>query len=125
MTHKKWYTQDFFADLQKLLERAPTSKDAALPSPAKGLRTLANTPGISWISPATTAILATRASSESTRLEKTRLFIWPQRKKSRQERSGERAGQFTGPPCPIHCPEYAISDAFRTFVMKCAGAASC
>ncbi|GFS59950.1 uncharacterized protein TNCV_3957461 [Trichonephila clavipes] len=88
-------------------------------------RTLVNTPGISRISPATTAILATRASSESTGLAKTRLFIWPQRKKSSQERSGERASQFTGQPRPIHRPGYAVSNALRTSELKCAGAPSC
>ncbi|GFU46729.1 hypothetical protein TNCV_4683831 [Trichonephila clavipes] len=61
-----------------------------------------NTPGISRISPATTAILATRASLESRRGLRKQDFIWLQRKKSRQERSGEPACQFTGPPRPIH-----------------------
>ncbi|GFX94446.1 uncharacterized protein TNCV_4294881 [Trichonephila clavipes] len=53
------------------------------------------------------------------------LFIWPQRKKSRQKRSGECAGQFTGPPRPIYRPGYAVSTALRTSALKCAGALSC
>ncbi|GFX65893.1 hypothetical protein TNCV_13141 [Trichonephila clavipes] len=88
-------------------------------------RTLADTPGISRISPATTAILATKVSSESTGLAKTRLSIWPQRKKSRQKKSGECTCQFTEPPRPIHRPGYAVSNVLRTSVLKCAGVSSC
>ncbi|GFV53559.1 hypothetical protein TNCV_1177551 [Trichonephila clavipes] len=48
-----------------------------------------------------------------------------ERKKSRQERSGDHAGQFTGPPHPIHHPGYAVSNALRTSALKCASAPSC
>ncbi|GFX37590.1 hypothetical protein TNCV_3201141 [Trichonephila clavipes] len=48
-----------------------------------------------------------------------------QRKKSRQERSGERAGQFTRPPRPIHRPGYAVSNALCPSTLECAGAPSC
>ncbi|GFX33081.1 hypothetical protein TNCV_5042491 [Trichonephila clavipes] len=34
----------------------------------------------------------------------------------------ERAGQFTGPPHPIHRPGYAVSNALRPSALKCAGA---
>ncbi|GFV21768.1 uncharacterized protein TNCV_3484651 [Trichonephila clavipes] len=54
-----------------------------------------------------------------------KIFIWPKRKKCRQERSGERAGRFTGPPRPIHRPGYAVSNALHTSTLKCAGASSC
>ncbi|GFS96396.1 integrase catalytic domain-containing protein [Trichonephila clavipes] len=50
--------------------------------------------------------------------------VKPQRKKSRQKRSGERAGQFTRPCRPIHLPGYAVSNALRTSALKCAGAPS-
>ncbi|GFW29935.1 hypothetical protein TNCV_4999751 [Trichonephila clavipes] len=40
------------------------------------------------------------------------------REKSRQERSGERAATFTGPPRPIPSPGYAISNALRTSALK-------
>ncbi|GFU59217.1 uncharacterized protein TNCV_4197491 [Trichonephila clavipes] len=40
MTRRKWNTQDFLAELQKLLERAPTSKGAGLTPPAKGLSSI-------------------------------------------------------------------------------------
>ncbi|GFT35610.1 hypothetical protein TNCV_1289391 [Trichonephila clavipes] len=86
-------------------------------------QTLANTPDISRISPATTGILATKASCWNRRgLHK---FRWPQRKKSMQESSGELSGQFTGPFLLIHRPEYSVSNALRTSALKCAGAHSC
>ncbi|GFW13785.1 hypothetical protein TNCV_1670011 [Trichonephila clavipes] len=44
---------------------------------------------------------------------------------SRQERSSERAGEFTGPPRPIHHPGYAVSNALRIPALKYAGAPSC
>ncbi|GFT99146.1 hypothetical protein TNCV_1611061 [Trichonephila clavipes] len=66
-------------------------------------------PGISWISQATKAIIAIRASSESTVLAYRRLSIWFQRKKCRRERSGGRIGQFTGSPRPNPFPRYAVS----------------
>ncbi|GFX45781.1 hypothetical protein TNCV_934201 [Trichonephila clavipes] len=47
--------------------------------------------------------------------------IWPQRKKPRQERSGEHAGQFTGPCHLIQHPGYAASNVLRTSALKCAG----
>ncbi|GFX45341.1 uncharacterized protein TNCV_1026011 [Trichonephila clavipes] len=37
MTRRKWYTHDFLAESQKLLEKAPTSKDADLTPPAEGM----------------------------------------------------------------------------------------
>ncbi|GFU61663.1 uncharacterized protein TNCV_4522051 [Trichonephila clavipes] len=37
MTRRKWYTHDFLVESQKLLERAPNSKDAGLTLPAEGL----------------------------------------------------------------------------------------
>ncbi|GFS62250.1 hypothetical protein TNCV_5031291 [Trichonephila clavipes] len=64
----------------------------------RNCRTLANTLGISRISPARTVIFATRASSESTGLALPRLFIRPQRKKSRQERSDEGAANLPDQP---------------------------
>ncbi|GFX05501.1 hypothetical protein TNCV_1008231 [Trichonephila clavipes] len=88
-------------------------------------RTLANTQGISRISSATTAIHATRVSSKSSGHALTRIFIWPQRKKSRQGRACKRTGEFTGPPRTIHLPGYAVSNAFHTSALKCAGASSC
>ncbi|GFS97752.1 uncharacterized protein TNCV_2559011 [Trichonephila clavipes] len=45
MTPRKWYTHDLFAELQKLLERAPTSKDAGLTPPAEGLLNISKYPG--------------------------------------------------------------------------------
>ncbi|GFQ91674.1 hypothetical protein TNCT_200171 [Trichonephila clavata] len=44
MTRRKWYKHDFLAESQKLLERAPTSKDAGLRR--RDCRTLANSSGI-------------------------------------------------------------------------------
>ncbi|GFU42151.1 hypothetical protein TNCV_4553641 [Trichonephila clavipes] len=42
-----------------------------------------------------------------------------------QERSDERASQFTGPPRPINRPGYTVSNALHTSALKCAGAPSC
>ncbi|GFW61503.1 uncharacterized protein TNCV_347511 [Trichonephila clavipes] len=44
MPRKKWCTHDFLAESQKLLERAPTSKDAGLTSPAEGLSNISKYP---------------------------------------------------------------------------------
>ncbi|GFT54983.1 uncharacterized protein TNCV_2325031 [Trichonephila clavipes] len=43
MTRRKWYTHGFLEESQKLLERAPTSKDAGLTPPAEDCRTSENT----------------------------------------------------------------------------------
>ncbi|GFV43398.1 uncharacterized protein TNCV_886361 [Trichonephila clavipes] len=45
MTRRKWYTHDFLAESQKLLERAPISKDAGLIPPAEGLSNINKYPG--------------------------------------------------------------------------------
>ncbi|GFV56153.1 uncharacterized protein TNCV_1489301 [Trichonephila clavipes] len=37
ITRRKWYTQDFLAESQKLLERVSTSKEAGFTPPAEGL----------------------------------------------------------------------------------------
>ncbi|GFU53250.1 hypothetical protein TNCV_2952891 [Trichonephila clavipes] len=84
----------------------------------RGCRTLANTPGISWISPATTAIL------DGARVNKT-LHMAPEEERPRQERSAERTSQFIGPPRPIHRPGYTVSNALGTSALKCASAPSC
>ncbi|GFS90534.1 uncharacterized protein TNCV_4097351 [Trichonephila clavipes] len=44
MTRRKWYTQDFLEESQKLFERAPTSKDAGLTPSAKGLSNIRKYP---------------------------------------------------------------------------------
>ncbi|GFU76402.1 uncharacterized protein TNCV_2159091 [Trichonephila clavipes] len=45
----------------------------------------------------------------------------PQRKMSRQERSGERAGQFPSPPCIMHLSGYAVSYALRLSALNVQG----
>ncbi|GFW42727.1 uncharacterized protein TNCV_473171 [Trichonephila clavipes] len=45
MLRRKWYTQGFLAELQKLLEREPTSKNAGLTLPAKELSNISKYPG--------------------------------------------------------------------------------
>ncbi|GFX15464.1 hypothetical protein TNCV_3303931 [Trichonephila clavipes] len=52
------------------------------------------------------------------------LYMAPE-EEVRHERSGEHAGQFTGPPRPIHRPGYAVSNVLRISPLKCAGAPSC
>ncbi|GFX84679.1 uncharacterized protein TNCV_724861 [Trichonephila clavipes] len=44
-TGRKWYTHDFLAESQKLLERAPTSKDEGLTPPAEELSNISKYPG--------------------------------------------------------------------------------
>ncbi|GFS97800.1 uncharacterized protein TNCV_2017781 [Trichonephila clavipes] len=44
-TRIKWYTHVFLAESQKLLERAPTSKDAGLTPPAERLSNISKYPG--------------------------------------------------------------------------------
>ncbi|GFT74024.1 uncharacterized protein TNCV_3707601 [Trichonephila clavipes] len=45
MTRRKWCTQDFLVESQKLLERVPTSKEAGLPPPGEGLSNISKYPG--------------------------------------------------------------------------------
>ncbi|GFV15849.1 uncharacterized protein TNCV_988321 [Trichonephila clavipes] len=45
MTRRRCYTHDFLAESQKLLERAPTSKDAGLTPPVQGLSNISKYPG--------------------------------------------------------------------------------
>ncbi|GFV86693.1 hypothetical protein TNCV_3137201 [Trichonephila clavipes] len=63
-----------------------------------------NTPGEFRISPAATAILATSSSQHCQRgCHKLAISYDPRNKNQRHDRSGDRAGQRTGPPRPIHC----------------------
>ncbi|GFV42502.1 uncharacterized protein TNCV_1293801 [Trichonephila clavipes] len=48
MTRIKWYTQDFLAESQKLLEKAPTSKEEGLTPPTKGMSNISK---YSWLLP--------------------------------------------------------------------------
>ncbi|PRD18469.1 UNVERIFIED_CONTAM: hypothetical protein NCL1_60455 [Trichonephila clavipes] len=68
ITRRKCYTHDFLAESQKCLKEHPPAKMQASHRRRRECQTLANTPGISRISTTTTAIHATRASSESTAL---------------------------------------------------------
>ncbi|GFW15082.1 uncharacterized protein TNCV_172291 [Trichonephila clavipes] len=45
MARRKWYTHDFLAESQKLLEKAPTSKDAGLTPPAGVMSNISKYPG--------------------------------------------------------------------------------
>ncbi|GFV04591.1 uncharacterized protein TNCV_294681 [Trichonephila clavipes] len=45
MTRRKWYTHDFLAETQKLLEKASTSKDAGLTPPTKRMSNIRKYPG--------------------------------------------------------------------------------
>ncbi|GFW98897.1 uncharacterized protein TNCV_4655241 [Trichonephila clavipes] len=104
MTRRNWCTHDFHAESQKLLERAPTSKDADLTPPAEGLSKISKYPGhlpdIACYNgnPHNLGLVGVDGAC----INKT--LHGPQTKNSRQERSSERASQFTGPPRPIHRP---------------------
>ncbi|GFV24653.1 uncharacterized protein TNCV_3339691 [Trichonephila clavipes] len=102
-TSRKWYTQDFLMELQKLHERAPTSKDAGLTPPAEGLSNISKYPGH----------LPDIASYDGNPRNQGLVGV------------DRRAGQFTGPPRPIHRPGYAVSNALHTSALKCTGAPSC
>ncbi|GFS64861.1 uncharacterized protein TNCV_2000751 [Trichonephila clavipes] len=45
ITCRKWYTHDFLAESQKLLKKAPTSKNAGLTPPTKGMLNISKYPG--------------------------------------------------------------------------------
>ncbi|GFX78986.1 uncharacterized protein TNCV_3912741 [Trichonephila clavipes] len=45
LTCRKWYTYDFLAEPQKLLEKVPTSKDAGLTTPGEGMSNISKYPG--------------------------------------------------------------------------------
>ncbi|GFT06110.1 uncharacterized protein TNCV_1595281 [Trichonephila clavipes] len=44
-TRRKWYVHGFRVELQKLIENAPTSKDASLTQSAVGLSNISKYPG--------------------------------------------------------------------------------
>ncbi|GFT12523.1 uncharacterized protein TNCV_5093301 [Trichonephila clavipes] len=44
MTRRKWYTHDFLAESQKLLEKVPSSKDACLTPSAEGMSNISKYP---------------------------------------------------------------------------------
>ncbi|GFX89478.1 hypothetical protein TNCV_483131 [Trichonephila clavipes] len=65
-------------------------------------RTFDNISGVFRISPAAALMRATSSSALFTGVSNTKDFICPQKKSSRQEWSGDRGGQCTGPPRPIY-----------------------
>ncbi|GFV76781.1 uncharacterized protein TNCV_4730011 [Trichonephila clavipes] len=87
-------------------------------------RTFDNISGVFRISPAAALMRATSSSALFTGVSYTKEKC-PQKKSSRQERSGYRGGQCTGPPRPIHRSPHVASKRFRTEILKCAGAPSC
>ncbi|GFV30388.1 uncharacterized protein TNCV_98631 [Trichonephila clavipes] len=101
MTRRKWYTHDFLAESQKLLERAPTSKDAGLTPKAEGQSNISKYPGhlpdIACYDsiPRKQGLVGVDGACVNKTLH------W---KMSRQDRLGEHAGQFTRPLRPIHRP---------------------
>ncbi|GFV68229.1 hypothetical protein TNCV_1875111 [Trichonephila clavipes] len=102
----------------------PTSKDAGLTPPVEGMSSISKYPGHLPDFDCYDGNLRNQGLV-GVGLCKQISPYGPQRKKSRQDKSGERAGQFTGPPHPIHLPGYAVSNALRTSALKCAGASSC
>ncbi|GBL82437.1 hypothetical protein AVEN_252574-1 [Araneus ventricosus] len=62
---------------------------------------------------------ATRSSALLTGVPYTSDLTYPHKRgQLRQLRSGDRAGQSTGPPCPIHCWPYV---AFRHLILEIDG----
>ncbi|GFY04832.1 uncharacterized protein TNCV_3952391 [Trichonephila clavipes] len=45
MARRNRYTHDFLAESQKLIEKAPTSKDAGLAPPVEGMSNISKYPG--------------------------------------------------------------------------------
>ncbi|GBM74005.1 hypothetical protein AVEN_4999-1 [Araneus ventricosus] len=78
-------------------------------------RTLSKIPGGVFILSAATTILATRSSAESTGISYTKDFMCPQKKKTSGLTSGERGGQATGPPRPIHRERYVAFKKCRRY----------
>ncbi|GFY35115.1 uncharacterized protein TNCV_5044901 [Trichonephila clavipes] len=125
MTRRKWYVHDFLAESQKLFERVPISILAGLTPPAVGLSNISKYPGhlpdIACYDgyPRNQGLVGVDGACVN------KILHMAQTKKSRQERSGEFADQFTAPPRPIHRPRCAESNALHTSALKCADAPSC
>ncbi|GFT40241.1 hypothetical protein TNCV_627461 [Trichonephila clavipes] len=66
MTRRKWYMHDFLAESKNCWKKRPPTKMQTSHRRRRECRTLANTPGISRISPATMVILATRSCVNET-----------------------------------------------------------
>jgi hypothetical protein len=87
---------------QKMLEISTRRRQASLTAAPHG---------ISYVSP----------STDVTRFSHTKLFILLQKKKTKHDMSGDLiclAGQWTGPPRPIHrCPGYSF-DRLKTYFLR-------
>ncbi|GFW58983.1 uncharacterized protein TNCV_2830891 [Trichonephila clavipes] len=122
---RKWYTNNFLHESQKLLERVPTSKNTGLTPPVKGRSNIIkyprHLPDIACYdgNPRNQGLVGVDEAC----VNKT-LHMAPE-EEVLQERSGEHASQFTGPPRPIHHHAYAVSNALHTSALKCAGVPSC
>ncbi|GFU09671.1 uncharacterized protein TNCV_5027171 [Trichonephila clavipes] len=118
MTRGKWNTNDFLAESQKLLEKAPTSKDAGLTSPAERMSNISKYPGhlpdfnCYDGNPRNQGLVGIDGAC-------VRLFICPPK-----GRNLGRKGQASAPanlpdrPRPIHRPGYAVSNALRTSALN-------
>ncbi|GFV19299.1 hypothetical protein TNCV_3225591 [Trichonephila clavipes] len=120
MTRQKWYTHDFLAESQNLLERAPTSKVAGLTPPAEGLST----------SPRYHLLRRQSWQPGSRRcrrgLRKQDSSYGPRgRSLDKRGQASEPANLPGGPLHPIHRSGYAVSNALRPSALKCASAPSC
>ncbi|GFY31097.1 uncharacterized protein TNCV_4360041 [Trichonephila clavipes] len=122
ITRRKWYTHDFLAESQKLLKRAPTSKDAGLAPPVEGLSNICKYPGHGY------RLLRKQSSQPGPQLNRRGLH---KEDSSYGPRGGSlgRRGQASVPAnLPDHLVQFIALDmlyALRTSALKCAGAPSC
>ncbi|GFX35279.1 hypothetical protein TNCV_100861 [Trichonephila clavipes] len=65
-----------------------------------------------------TTIPATKSLTVATGVSYTGDFRWPQKKKSKESKSGECGGQVIGLPHPIHFPRYVASGVTYTPTLR-------
>jgi hypothetical protein len=82
-------------------------------------------PGFTRISWQTFSVRCCNTSKSLTGAEYTKVCMCPHSQKSRGLRSGDRAGQLTGPPRPIHCSTKVWLRCSLTMRRKWGGAPSC
>ncbi|GFV72379.1 uncharacterized protein TNCV_638411 [Trichonephila clavipes] len=109
MTRRKWYTQ----------EKAPTSKDAGLTLQVERMSNISKYPRhLSDLAcydgnPHNQGLVGVDGACVNKILHMTPEVEFY---------AGEPAGQFTGPPHPIHGLGYTVSNALHASALKCAGA---
>jgi hypothetical protein len=90
-----------------------------------GVHTLLKIPGSTWISGQAFSPCCCNTSKSLIRAEYTEVFMCSHSQKSKRLRSGNCAGQLTGPLRPIHCWLKVWFRCSLTMQRKCGGVPSC